>query len=212
MFSRKLMEEQEYSWRKTSAELHDSIGQNLLVINNKILQLVNNGTPEKTKTELRELSGFVSESIEEVRRISGNLYPHQLEKLGLTSSIESMLKKVSGVLGSKLQYKIEKIDGLLPKEYEIYFFRIIQEAVNNIIKHSGAKNAAVEIYTDQKYINTRIEDDGKGFDKNIFRSGLGLQNMRERASVLNGFIDVMSGPGKGTKIMVIIPYKKANHG
>lgn len=207
-FSKRLMETQEENWRQIAAELHDSLGQNLLVLNNRILQLEQNKSKENTTNdELKELSEIVQESIEEVRRISENLYPHQLTKLGLTSSIESMIRKVDSVSNIDFDVRIENIDNILPEEEEINFFRIIQEAVNNIIKHSDAKNALIEIYRDKKFIYGKIEDDGIGFNPYTLHSGLGIQSMHERIRLIRGSINITSKQNYGSKIMFNVPIK-----
>ena len=207
-FSKRLMETQEENWKQTAAELHDSLGQNLLVLNNRILQLEQRKTKvDITKEELRELSGIVQESIEEVRRISENLYPHQLARLGLTSSLESMIRKVDSVSKINFDVRIENIDNALPKEDEINFFRVIQEAVNNTIKHSGAKNTLIEIYKDEKCIYGKIEDDGIGFNPYTLHSGLGLQSMNERMRLVRGSMNIISKPKYGSKIMLNVPVK-----
>ena len=202
------METQEENWRQTAAELHDSLGQNLLVLNNSILQLEQQVTgKEITRNELKELSDIVQDAIEEVRRISENLYPHQLSRLGLTSSIESMVRKVDSVSMIDFDVRAENIDNMLPEEEEINFYRIIQEAVNNIIKHSGAKKALIEIYKDDKYIYTKIEDDGIGFSPYVLHSGLGIESMHERANLIRGNINMTSKRNYGSKILLSVPVK-----
>jgi len=207
-FYKRLMETQEESWRQTAAELHDSLGQNLLVLNNRILQMEQQ-RPKKdiAQNELKELSGMVQDAVEEVRRISENLYPHQLSRLGLTSSIESMIRKVDSVSTIDFDVRTENIDGTLPEEEEINFYRIIQEAVNNIIKHSDAKRALIEIYRDDKYIFVKIEDDGIGFSPYEIHSGLGIESMHERARLIRGTINITSKQNYGSKIMLNVPVK-----
>jgi signal transduction histidine kinase len=207
-FSKRLMETQEENWRQIASELHDSLGQNLLVLNNRILQLEQRKSKEDiTNDKLKELSGIVQESIEEVRRISENLYPHQLTKLGLTSSIESMIRKVDTVSNIDFDVRIENIDNTLPEEEDINFFRVIQEAVNNIIKHSNAKKALIEIYKDKKFIYGKIEDDGIGFSPYSLHSGLGIQSMHERILLIRGSINITSKQNCGSKIMFNVPIK-----
>jgi signal transduction histidine kinase len=207
-FSKRLMETQEENWRQIASELHDSLGQNLLVLNNRILQLEQRKSKEDiTNDKLKELSGIVQESIEEVRRISENLYPHQLTKLGLTSSIESMIRKVDTVSNIDFDVRIENIDNTLPEEEDINFFRVIQEAVNNIIKHSNAKKALIGIYKDKKFIYGKIEDDGIGFSPYSLHSGLGIQSMHERIRLIRGSINITSKQNCGSKIMFNVPIK-----
>jgi signal transduction histidine kinase len=208
LISKMLIEKQEENWRKISAELHDSLGQNLLILNNRILQFQKSKfDKESFKRWLDEISLLSQESLEEVRRISGDLYPNQLEKLGLTSSIESTLKKVSLASGIKINIRTENIDSILTKENEINLFRIIQEAFNNIVKHSKAAEAGLEIYCNEKFITVRIQDNGVGFNPRESHTGFGIQNIHERSRLLRASLNIVSGRNKGAVIILNIPVK-----
>jgi signal transduction histidine kinase len=209
-FIRRLIETQEAGWNNVSFELHDSIGQNLLVINNDILKITNNlKDGEPAKTQLAKVSEMVLESIDEIRKISSGIYPHQIRKIGLKKAIEAMIMKVLGDFKIGTEINICDLDRVLKNESGLVLYRIIQEAVNNIAKHSKAKNISVNIYTAGKNLTTDIKDDGIGFDfKNLKESnkkGFGLFNMSERAKAIGGKFNIESEPRKGTRIKVLIP-------
>jgi signal transduction histidine kinase/ligand-binding sensor domain-containing protein len=207
-FSRQLIESQERERKRIAGELHDSIGQNLLVIKNRAVMALGAGDEERARKQLDEISATASQSIEEVREIAYDLHPYQLDRLGLTKAIEEMLKRVSGASGIPVSTSIAPLDGVLSKEMEINLFRVVQEGVNNVVKHSGATEAAVSIRTELPLVHVQIYDNGKGFaaDADGFgaSAGLGLKGIRERVRILGGRCVVNSAPGAGTTIAVTL--------
>jgi len=207
-FSKLLIESQEDERRRLSKELHDSLGQNLLVIKN-LLHLYQS-TEKREDKELENISEIIKDTIVEVKEISTTLHPHQLERLGLKKALIAMINKISQSVDTVFTSAIDDISGLIPKEEEINIFRIVQESLNNIIKHSKAVNATVSIINEVSQIRITVEDDGKGFDfsgkviQNKLNEGLGLKSIGERARLLNGEFKIESMPGKGTKIIIII--------
>ena len=210
-FSQQLIESQEKERKRIAAELHDSLGQNLLVIKNRALLSLN--SPDKvdnTLEQLNEISLAASQAIEEVREIAHDLRPFQLDRLGLTKAIESMIRKVSASSGVKFKTEIQQIDGIFAKAAEINLYRIVQECVNNIIKHSGATEATLLMHRDERGVQITVSDNGKGFilpDGTANRSGkagFGLSGISERARILGGKEIIQSAPGQGTKITLKI--------
>jgi signal transduction histidine kinase len=208
VYAQQLIESQEYERRRIAVELHDSIGQSLIVIRNRALMSLS--TPDKhlkMVAQMEEISKSVAESIEEVRYISHNLHPHQLEYLGLTTALEAMIEAAAGSSGIEFAAEIDGVDDLLPKEAEINLYRIIQEGLNNILKHSGAARAVVSLKKTDGFLKLRIEDDGRGFyrEKSSPPSrGLGLTGIAERAKMLGAEQKIISVPGTGTVISVQI--------
>jgi len=143
-----------------------------------------------------------------VREIAYYLRPSQLERLGLTSSIEEMIERVSDSSNIEFEVEMEDLDGVFSKQNEINFYRIIQESLNNIIKHSGAKFAKIKITKDENGVNLIIKDDGKGFvmDETAEKKskGLGLKGMSERARLLGGTYSIKTSPNEGTTVVVKI--------
>jgi signal transduction histidine kinase/ligand-binding sensor domain-containing protein len=206
-FSNKLIESQESERKRISAELHDGLGQNLLIVNNELQQLkLQPGNAEKS---IDEVAAIVKDSINEVREISHNLHPHMLDRLGLTKAIEAMIHKMERATTIKFDNKIENIDHLLPKESEIHFYRIIQEATNNILKHAHAEVCSIVINKSDDKINATIQDDGKGFhSQSNIEIGIGLTDMKERTRFMAGTFHLSSRPGAGTTIMIHVPFSK----
>lgn len=208
-FSKQLIESQEEERKRIASELHDSLGQNLLIINNELMQ--QQYQSGEADSDLTQLSTMVREAISEVREISYNLHPHQIERLGLRKAIESAVKKIDHASPISFSARIDEIDDLFPEGSRIHFFRIVQEALTNVYKHARATRATVEIRRLNDHLLTEISDDGSGFnpadlDKNRREStSLGIANMRERAMLLNGQFQIHSRPGRGTVVRVKIP-------
>ncbi len=205
--SRKLLESQEEERKRIGAGLHDSLGQDLLVIKN--LAVMGIEANENNKDEnLKQISSLVSQVLAEVREISYNLRPYHLDQLGLTGALKSILSRVSSSSNIEFDEDFDDLNNLFPKEQEINIFRIVQEAVNNIIKHSHATKAMIKIKREKDRVIFSISDNGIGFDKN--RAGFGLTGMAERIRVLRGSFEITSGPGGGTIITVNIPLRSQN--
>jgi signal transduction histidine kinase/ligand-binding sensor domain-containing protein len=201
-FSRQLIQSQEEERKRIASELHDSLGQDLLVIKN--LSLLN----KNKNDQFEEISKTASVALDEVRRISYNLHPYQLDRLGLTKAIQSMFANIENATKIKFDLNTDNIDGLVSKEKEISIFRIIQECVNNLLKHSGADAAIVTVKYIENQIRIEIADNGKGFDFESAKEqskGLGLKNLINRVSLLNGEIDYSSTSEFPTFIKIQIP-------
>lgn len=204
-FKAKMVEEQENQWKVIAGELHDSIGQNLSAINIFLQQSIRTGDSDK----LENASALVVETVDEVRRISQRLYPKQIERLGLTISLEALTERLSAAAGIHFSTNIENIDNILTRENEVQYFRIIQEILNNTIKHSNAKNVTLNIRRSVMFIVTEIEDDGVGFElSNPAILGFGLINIEERISMIKGVYEFKSEKDKGTKFKITVPIKQ----
>jgi signal transduction histidine kinase len=206
LFSRQLIESQEAERKRIASELHDGLGQSLVIIKNRAMLGLNKGDDkQRVARELGSISESASLALDEVREITNNLRPQLLDRLGLTKAIQSMLKKFAGVV--EVESQLDAIDGLFSENEEISIYRIVQEAVNNIIKHSKASKAHVEIKRSSKDVSIMIHDNGKGFDAaNVAAAcgGLGLVGLKERTQLLKGEIFIESKPGAGTKIRVVL--------
>ncbi|MEP7336849.1 MAG: two-component regulator propeller domain-containing protein [Acidobacteriota bacterium] len=214
-FSRQLIESQEQERKRIAAELHDSLGQNLLVIKNYALMGLNTANGENpTREHLTEISDAATLSIEEVRQIAHNLRPYQLERLGLTNTLQTMLRQIANASDIGFTCEVDQIDGLLSKEEEISLYRIVQEAINNILKHSGASEASVRIKRAGEEIQMTIADDGRGFrlepvgQAEMQKRGFGLTGSAERVRMLGGTQTIHTAPGEGTTIHITIRTNK----
>jgi signal transduction histidine kinase/ligand-binding sensor domain-containing protein len=210
-FTKKLIESQENERKRVAAELHDSIGQDLLILKNKLLTNIKKTGDEKFIQQLSELSELTSSAIDDVRQISYNLRPYELDRLGLTKTIESMIERANNFTDITFTGILDDIDKMFPPETGINIYRIIQESLNNVIKHSGASKVIVRVTKHSSYIYLSISDNGKGFDMRSHRmsserNGFGLKGIEERVKLLGGEFDIDSEQGKGTLIEIVIPY------
>lgn len=200
-FSEQLISAQEAERQRIAAELHDSLGQHLLIIKNSALIGLNS---ENGKEQLDGISDTASHAIDEVREISYNLRPYQLDDLGLTRAIESILKKIEDAAEVKVFSVIDSIDRLFSPEAEIHLYRIVQESFNNIAKHARASSARIRIERNGHRVEITIQDDGRGFNPEktarTERGGFGLKGIAERARMLGAKYAIHSAPGEGTTI------------
>src|SRR4030095_900838 len=205
-FKSSVIEAQENEWRMVAGELHDGIGQNLSAINIFLQQNIKSGSADTDN--LRQASELVVETIDEVRRISQKLYPKQIERLGLTISLVAMSERLSAATGIRFITNIDNLDNTLSKENEVQYFRIIQEILNNTIKHSKANVVKIDIKRSVMFIVTEIEDNGIGFEVTpSSRLGFGLINIEERIRMIKGVYEFKSEHEKGTKFKITIPIK-----
>jgi signal transduction histidine kinase/ligand-binding sensor domain-containing protein len=214
-FSRQLIDSQETERKRIAAELHDSIGQSLTIIKNRAaLSLSRKSDHEGAVEQLGEISEAASYAIEEVREIAHDLRPIQLDQLGLTKGIESMLEKASDPDTLRIAYDLDPLDGVLDKEQEINLYRIVQEAIANIIKHADASEASVALKRRDHSVEVVVSDNGKGFSASggERRRGFGLLGITERARMLGGQSVVNSAPGRGTTVSVKINLKERMNG
>ncbi|MBP6671574.1 MAG: hypothetical protein KA247_00410 [Bacteroidetes bacterium] len=205
--SHMLIESQESERKRIAQEMHDSLGQELLVIKNRALmglKSVMEGTKEQR--QLQQISEGATNVLKLVRSLSHNLRPPELDRLGLTETIRSMLTNVREVSGKVLQAEVDEIDGLIPKENEINVIRILQEAISNIEKHSEAIEVTVLIKTEERRIRIEIIDNGKGFSSESVRHGIGLAGISERVRILGGSLSIRSIPGEGTALLIVLPH------
>ncbi|MBL8213103.1 MAG: hypothetical protein JNK87_20470 [Bryobacterales bacterium] len=210
-FSRLLIDSQEKERKRIAGELHDSLGQNLIVIrNHALMALAKPGDSEIAARKLDEISAAASEAIDEVREIARSLRPPQLERLGLTNSLTSLARRAAAASTILFSAQIDPIDGLLSNEGEINLYRIVQEAVNNILKHSRAARASVVVERNEGHIAVRIDDDGEGFDLRAQdKRGFGLTGLAERARILKARYALQSAPGQGTMLRLEINLEHA---
>jgi signal transduction histidine kinase len=209
-FSRRLINAHETERRRIAAELHDSLGQSLAMIKNSAV--FGSQTAEDlpaAKEQLAEISTQSAHAIAEVREIAYNLRPYLLDRLGLTKAIRSLLNKTADAYPIKVISEVDEVDEFFPNEAEISIYRIVQESLNNVIKHSDASEVKVSVEESERAVIIKIEDDGKGFDVNAEnngdnRGGFGLFGMAERVRMLGGTIAIESETGKGTKILIKI--------
>jgi signal transduction histidine kinase len=211
-FSRRLIESQEAERKRIAAELHDSVGQDLLILKNKILlNLQPKQGAKSLRSELSQLVKHVTRSLKDVRAISRNLRPVQLDQLGLTAALEAVIETVGESSHLKTVVRLDDVDNLLEKDGEINLFRIVQESLNNVLKHSGASNLTIELKKEKTYVRLSIEDDGGGIKATRSAEGLGFSTMNERARILGATLRIEPREPGGTRVLLVVPLPKEPH-
>jgi signal transduction histidine kinase len=209
-FSRQLIESQEGERKRIAAELHDSLGQNLLVVKNRASLGELSQQDEEARRQFHEIGAAVAQTLEEVRTISYNLRPHHLDQLGLTTTIRAMIEKVAESSGIGMSIDLDDIDGVFAATAEITIYRIIQESLNNVVKHSRAGEAHVAVHCHEHHVEITIRDNGQGFASSppdagaTDPGGFGLKGLAERVHMLDGTHTIESAPGRGTTVTVRI--------
>ena len=207
--SSQLINAQESERKIVSQDLHDSIGGKLTGIKyslEKIISDLQDVTPS-LETSLKDVLSIVQSTIEETQRITKNLHPSILDDLGLFAAIRELCREFREVYSDlQITNNFEMDENEIPQSLKILIFRIVQEAFNNIAKHSGADTVKLSLTRGKRMIELAVEDNGKGFDlqkvlqENRHERGLGLQTIRERTELFNGSIDIQSKSEKGTTI------------
>ena len=207
-FSQRLIEVQEGERKRIAKELHDGLGQNLLIVKNEIDHFIRfQEIEQKEKHDYAEIASLLTQSIDEVRTLSHHLHPHILDRLGLTRAIDSAVRQMAKTGDWHVHQHIENIDHLLSTGNEIHAFRIVQEILNNIIKHARANTVHVEIGQRYRHITLEIRDNGVGFDladKKV-TPGFGLDSLAERVRIVGGTWRIETQPGQGSMIRILIP-------
>ncbi len=206
-FSRQLIESQEAERKRIAVEMHDSLGQDLLVIKNQALLHGMKIPDEESRRHFTDFSAMVSRALEEVRTISHNLRPPHLDQLGLQTALIAMIEQVDGSSDIHFSHEIGEIDGMLAPGEDIILYRIVQESLANILKHSGATEAEVTLRIEDGRMVLRIRDDGRGFPPESLAGkgrGLGLPGIAERARILGGDLAIHSTPGQGSLLILRI--------
>ena len=209
-FSQQVLQGQENERHRIAANLHDSLGQSLLFIKNQAWMAMQPSGDESVRRRLDEISTAASQAIEEVRQIVRDLRPYQLDKLGLTKAIQAVIRSTSEISLIAFKEDLDNIDGLLPQNSEIHLYRIIQESLNNIVKHSGATEATVCIRHRPGAVHVIVHDNGQGYAEEdpgaeSRKGGFGLHGIGERTRMLGGQWSVESQVGQGTGLTIVIP-------
>lgn len=209
-YTLQLIAAQETERRRLAAELHDSLGQNLLLIKNFTqLALAEAATPDAARESLLNVSQLIGQSIAEVRQISRDLHPHHIEHFGLKRALEILLENTAHATPTtQFTWHLDELGSQFQVEAATNLYRIVQESLNNTLKHARARTVRVELECDLRELTLRIIDDGCGFNPAEAMSHarrLGLKNLAERARMLAGNLALDSAPGQGARITLVVP-------
>jgi PAS domain S-box-containing protein len=212
ILSRRLIEVQESERRTIARELHDEIGQSLTAIKIDLQSLKEGITNETQKNHFDESIELIEHSLDQVRNLSLDLRPSMLDDLGLFPTLRWYLIRQAERSGINAVINADKAElEDLPAELEITAYRISQEAITNIIRHSEAKNLRLDLWVSDNQLHLKITDDGKGFDvkraKKLAIGGksIGILGMQERVELLGGSIEISSNSDSGTEIQAVLP-------
>ncbi len=204
--AQKLISTQESTLRHISRELHDEFGQILTAVGS-MLRRASNHTPKDSPLlkELEEVQKITQNTLSNIRTLSQALHPVLLEEAGLESTLDWYLPNVERQTGLKVHYK--KTGAAFPVETSagVHIYRVLQEALNNVTRHSGATEAWVRLKFLENHLELEVEDQGKGFLPDKTQRGIGLVAMRERAELIGGTIVVTAGSPAGTVVRLKVP-------
>ena len=204
-----IIEAEEKERRRIAQDLHDGIGQLLSAAKLNLSNLDSN-IPNQTveqKSAMQNALSLVDDSVKEVRAVSHNMMPNTLIKLGLASAVREFITKLGNAPTLKAELEIVGLDTRLDNQIEIVLYRVIQEVVNNIIKHAKASQISMQLIRHDNELNIIIEDNGIGFDTNKLDSfkGIGIKGIQTRIEFLNGTVDFDSSLGRGTTVIIDVP-------
>jgi PAS domain S-box-containing protein len=204
----RLLEAQEVERRRIARELHDDLNQGLALLSVELDLLAQkpSASPQEVADHVRELSTRVKELSSAVHDLSHQLHPSKLEQLGLVAAVRGLCKELAQHHGLDAKFTHWDVPPEIPETTALCLYRIVQEALRNVVKHSGTDHAVVELSGTPDGIHLRVSDDGAGFDPaTAGNGGLGLVSMRERLHLVGGEIAIDSRPSGGTRIDVCVP-------
>jgi signal transduction histidine kinase len=211
---RKLMGAQEKERARLARELHDDLSQSLALLSIKLEVLARKpGDAGSVKKQVRALTSQIQRLSSDVHRISHELHPAKLEQLGLEAALRGFCREIATAHGIRVEFDAPDVPRSLPNDISLCLYRVAQESLQNVVKHSGASFANVRINVDGGEVRLAVSDNGCGFDAEAVKTkeALGLVSMDERIRSVQGAFKLESTPGAGTKIEVQIPINKNNH-
>jgi len=204
--AQKLISTQESTLRHISRELHDEFGQILTAIGSMLGRAGKQAPPgSPLRTDLEEVRGIAQNTLDSIRSLSQALHPVMLDESGLVSTLEWYLPTVERQAGIDISYEKSGDPYTVDGNAAVHIYRVAQEALNNVTRHSGAREAWVRLRFQPESLELQVEDHGKGFVPGGTRQGIGLVAMRERAELLGGKIEFVTPPGGGTLVRLQVP-------
>jgi signal transduction histidine kinase len=209
----RLIDAQEEEHKRIAREIHDDYNQRLAVLANDLDELAEHvgESPRATSERLHQLWNGVSEIAADLHTLSHSLHPSTLENLGLVAGMKAFCDEFSGQQQMKIHFASENVPRAIPTDVALCLFRVTQEGLRNIKRHSGTNRAEVRLERIEDKLHLSICDRGRGFDVNQRspRSGIGIRSMEERLRFLGGHLEVQSRPMEGTRIDAWLPFEAA---
>lgn len=201
-----LIATRESTLREISRELHDEFGQILTAMGSMLSRAGKHAADNSPlRTELREVNEIAQAALENVRGLSQTLHPSILEDAGLDDTIDWYIPQAQRQLGIRIAYERIGAAGAMDIASAVHVYRVLQEALNNVARHSGAGEAFVRLRNTERMLTLEIEDHGRGLDAATERRGLGIVTMRERAELVGGTIEFTQPAGGGTLVRLMVP-------
>ncbi len=210
----KLLTVQEEERRRISCDLHDDLNQKLavLVMNVEALERRISQSPDKSREQLRSLRNEVIQISDDVRRLAYQLHPSILDHLGLAVALQSHVEDFTKREGIKAMFIPRNLPDSLPQDISSCLYRVVQEALRNVVKHARASQVVVRLSRSERFLQLSVFDSGIGFNvkSTDIPQGLGLISMQERVRSVQGRLSVRSRPGRGTYVFVKVPLAESD--
>jgi signal transduction histidine kinase len=206
--TRRVLEAQEEERRHIARELHDDLSQRLalLVVGLEALRENAGDVTPDVAVGIDALHSDLRGVADAVHRVSRRLHPASLERLGLVPAVGSYLRELSELHGLEVGLDVDQLEPRLPRRVELCLFRVVQEALANVVRHAGTREASIELVRTDRGVSLEIRDPGRGFSPDESEpEGIGLAGIHERVDHLGGVVQVESAPGEGTRVAVVIP-------
>ncbi len=205
-FSRGALQSVEVERKRIARELHDDTAQRLATLLLRLALL--DGADEVERSELME--GFrddLVEAVEGIRRIARGLRPPELEDLGLVTALQAHIRGLRDASGFEVSMELGDVEEVLDMDTKLVLYRIVQESLSNAVRHSGAASATVSMTVEEDMVRAVVRDEGRGFGAPgpSQSTGMGIMGMNERAQMMGGRLTVLSSPGQGTTVEVLLP-------
>ncbi len=203
---------QEVERRRIAQDLHDGLGVLLSSVQMQFSAVQEEIDKLQRLDVYRRANEMLDEACSEVRKIAHNMMPGTLLKLGLIPALKDMCERIETSSTTQVEFHAFGLEKRLTEVMEITVYRLVQEALNNIVKHAAATEVLIQLSKNEEHLTVTIEDNGKGFDvvEAKKKEGMGLKNMESRVKYLNGELTIESQPGNGTTINIDIPVHDAN--
>ncbi len=199
-----LLQGQTMERKRMASELHDNISNKILGVKMRVEMLENEHFTEKEKTNYEATLGFIDEVYSDVRLVSHNLLPEELETKGLGVAVESLVKKINLIGKTHFENSFEPLQSRFSPRLEYELYTVVLELVNNILRHAEAKNALISIFQENNLLKICVKDNGKGFDNQMVSfDSLGLKSIHSRIEALRGKVDILTN--NGTEVLIEVP-------
>lgn len=200
-----MVDGQEVERKRIANDLHDSLGGMLSTLKLQFDALQYDHDELGEDKSYSHINNMIDDACSEVRKIARNLKPAALENIGFEAAVKDLINRYQSSGSLEISFHSDKIDGRINNESKLHMYRIVQELLNNALKHSEANEIDIQLSRQNGHLILKVEDDGVGFDKDDVELGLGLDNIQSRVNVLQGEMNIDSKAGEGTSVIIHVP-------